>query len=63
MSYATGVIPACFLQKAAADKELERVSTAKVVSVEEYCKAAERQRRARRNCEIYFKPAEKGGTA
>ena len=60
MSLGTGVIPACFLQKVAADAELARVSTAKVVSVEEYCKAAKDQRRARRNCEIYFKPAEKG---
>lgn len=57
------MIPSCFTEKQKADAELARVSTAKVVSVEEYCKAAKDQRRARRNCEIYFKPAEKGGTA
>lgn len=55
-------IPSCFQEKIDADAELERVSTSPVVSVEEYCAAAERQRRARRNCEIYFKPA-KGAAA
>ena len=56
------IIPAPFKNKVAADTALMRLKSGTVIPMAAYLAAADEQRKARRSCEIYFKPP-KGSNA